>query len=369
MTTGADRISLVAMEVRLYGRPPVTIRAIRQTLRDAYALEPATVEIVPAGHDAHAWVYRVVGTDGTAWLAKLHEAPPTKASVLVPQHLAGLGLDEVVSPISTVTGSPWATIDSGPTGADGPPVLVVAPFIAGTPALSAGFDDAQWRAYGAFLGALHAVSVPATLEPLLPSETYVPYNEADVRMLVATRPVPSRGPARTVVAAFWREHAARIDRLLARCDALGRRLAADRPPTVLCHADTPRGNILVEPAGGLGVVDWDGVVLAPPERDLMFVIDGVTAGPPVTPRQQALFMEGYGVVDVDEVALAYERHAWAIQDNGEYARQVLQPGPVPRAERAEALALLVGQFDAGGQVDAAEAGWDNLDRPLRAGRR
>src|SRR3954447_18802322 len=158
MTTGADRISLVLMEVRLYGRPPVTVRAIRHTVRDAYARGPATVEIVPAGHDSHAWVYRVVGTDGTAWLAKLHEAPPTKASIVVPEHLARLGPGAVVSPISTVTGSPWATIDSGPTGADGPPVLVVAPFIAGTPALSAGFDDAQWRGYRALLGALHAVS-------------------------------------------------------------------------------------------------------------------------------------------------------------------------------------------------------------------
>src|SRR3954453_5858373 len=210
MTTGADRISLVAMEVRLYGRPPVTVRAIRHTLRDAYALEPATVEIVPAGHDAHAWVYRVVGTDGAAWLAKLHEAPPTKASILVPQHLAGLGLDEVVSRsrrsppprrgrarTRPVPGSPWAPIESasGPP-ADRPAVLVVAPFIAGTPALSAGFDDAQWRAYGAFLAALHAVAVPASLQPLLPSETYVPYNEADVRTLVVTRPVPPRGPAR-----------------------------------------------------------------------------------------------------------------------------------------------------------------------------
>src|SRR3954462_14966187 len=170
MTTGADRISLVAMEVRLYGRPPVTVPAIRHTLRDAYALEPATVEIVPAGHDAHAWVYRVVGTDGAAWLAKLHEAPPTKASILVPQHLAGLGLDEVVSPISTVTGSPWARIESasGPP-ADSPAVPVAALFTPGPPALPAGFDDAQWRAYGAFLAALHAVAAPASPEPLLPS--------------------------------------------------------------------------------------------------------------------------------------------------------------------------------------------------------
>jgi spectinomycin phosphotransferase len=350
----------------LYGRPPVTVRAIRRTLRDAYAIEPASVSVVPYGHDAHAWVYRVDATDGTAWLAKLHESPPTLASILVPQHVAGLGLAEVVAPVPTLSGSRWATIESEPDGAvGGPPVLVVAPFVEGTLALSVVLDDAQWRAYGGFLGALHATRIPSTLERLLPRETFTPYNVAEVHTLVATRPVPSRGPARAVVSAFWRDHAARIERLLTRCDELARRLAADPPPNVLCHADIHRGNILVEPAGGLRFIDWDGVVYAPRERDLMFVIDGVTGGPRVTARQQHLFLEGYGPVEINRVALAYHRHAWAIQDIGEYTAQVLRRGRVARAEREEALARLVGQFDPDGQVAAAEADWDSIERPGR----
>jgi spectinomycin phosphotransferase len=354
----------------VYGRPPVTLREIRRAIGEAWDITPSTVERLVAGHDAHAWGYRVQETNGTPWFAKLYEGAPTASSILVPQHLAGSGLDAVVAPVSTRSGAPWATLDGHPgRAAAEPPTLSLAPFVDGRPALDRPLDDGQWRAYGRFLAALHAVRLPRTLHRTIPRETFRPYNAAAVRAMVATRPLPARGPARTAMAEMWRDQTWRVERLLDRAEVLAGDLLVDPPPNRLCHADIHRGNILVDAAGRLRVVDWDGVVLAPRERDLMFVIDGVTAGPPVTPRQQALFMDGYGTADVNAVALAYYRHAWAIQDIGEYADQVLRRSPVARAEREESLGRLVGQFDVGGQVAAAEAGWDNLDRPPRAGRR
>jgi spectinomycin phosphotransferase len=42
----------------------------------------------------------------------------------------------------------------------------------------------------------------------------------------------------------------------------------------------------------LWLLDWDGVVVAPRERDLMFVVDGVLADAPVTAEQQSWFFDG-----------------------------------------------------------------------------
>jgi spectinomycin phosphotransferase len=340
----------------LYGRPPVTIRALVAAIRDAYGIVPSRVRFLPLGHDARAWVYRVEELGGGTWLAKLRDGIPELAAVRVPRHLHEGGLKEVVAAITTRSGEPWAAI--------GAATLVLTPFVEGASAVARPLDDEQWRAYGRFLGALHAVRLPPALARSVPRETFRPYNATGVRALVAERPLPPRGPQRAGLAAVWRDQAVRITRLLDRAEVLGHDLARRRPPHVVCHADIHRANILVDDAGRLRVIDWDGVVLAPRERDLMFVIDGIIAGPPVTPREEALFREGYGPLDADAVALAYYRHAWAIQDIGEFAEQVLRRGPVARAERDHALELLAGQFDPDGQVPAAEAGWEAVAATL-----
>ncbi len=41
-----------------------------------------------------------------------------------------------------------------------------------------------------------------------------------------------------------------------------------RMPMVLCHTDITPGNLIQSPQGGLYLVDWDGVMLAPAEADL-----------------------------------------------------------------------------------------------------
>ena len=43
---------------------------------------------------------------------------------------------------------------------------------------------------------------------------------------------------------------------------------------VLCHSDIHGGNILIADTGELYVVDWDDPILAPKERDLMFIGGG-----------------------------------------------------------------------------------------------
>ena len=55
-----------------------------------------------------------------------------------------------------------------------------------------------------------------------------------------------------------------------RAARLAGRSHSDPRRWVLCHADLHAGNVLVEPDGGLVIIDWDTATLAPRERDLMF---------------------------------------------------------------------------------------------------
>jgi spectinomycin phosphotransferase len=82
------------------------------------------------------------------------------------------------------------------------------------------------------------------------------------------------------------------------------------------------------------MVDWDEAVLAPPERDLMFVVGGIGHGL-VGPSDTEHFFQGYGQASIDPHLLAYYRHAWAVQDIAAYGEQaLLSPGADAAARRA-----------------------------------
>jgi spectinomycin phosphotransferase len=100
------------------------------------------------------------------------------------------------------------------------------------------------------------------------------------------------------------------------------------------------------------LVDWDEVILAPKERDLMFVIGGIGRGL-VRATETARFLEGYGDAAIDAKALVYYRYAWAAQDMGAYAEQALFTPEASAESRREALAGFKSLFEPGNIVSIA----------------
>jgi spectinomycin phosphotransferase len=94
-------------------------------------------------------------------------------------------------------------------------------------------------------------------------------------------------------------------------------------------------------------------VLASKERDLMFSVGGGISTKLVDPNATARFLEGYGDVEIDDAALAYYRHAWAIQDVGGYAWRVLLDASATEIQREDAARILFGLFEPGEIVDLA----------------
>jgi spectinomycin phosphotransferase len=233
--------------------------------------------------------------------------------------------------------------------------LVLFPFITGGNATVTGMSDAQWREFGSTLAAVHASGVAEELRDRLPVETFALPSAALVRdMLDLTESTEFANPVSTRFAAFWREQAARIDQMVGRAEALGRRLQFRSFDHVLCHADIHAANILVGEDGWIWLIDWDGPLIAPRERDLLFVVGSVIART-VEPREEELFFAGYGQVDIDPEALIYYRYERVVQDLGEIGRSVLlDPNPSDQM-RAEEAQLARSFFAPGGDIDHAEA--------------
>jgi len=327
--------------------PPadLSIATLREALAADYELAATDISFLPVGHDAHAWAFRAGTRDDASYFLKVRRRITNEAGLVIPHFLRERGVARVVAPLAAMDGRLWATA--------GGYALVVYPFLSGATGLSAGMSDRQWIEYGATLRAIHEVAPTLAVDALLRRENFVPDGAAAIRALDKHFSSGTfNDPGRALIAEFWLARRDLIAKLVVRAEELGGRLADSQPALVLCHADIHTNNVLLDGDDNIWIVDWDETMLAPRERDLMFVIEGI-ARVFVSPPQEELFFVGYGSVNVDQVALAYYRYAWATSDIGAYGEEVFQRDDLGPLDRREAVERFQSLFAPGGIVDIA----------------
>jgi spectinomycin phosphotransferase len=152
----------------------------------------------------------------------------------------------------------------------------------------------------------------------------------------------------TLLMERWRE----IRVLMARAQQLALQLQSQELELVLCHADLHAGNLLVENDGTLYIIDWDEILLAPKERDLMYIGGGLLGGWRSPAEEEALFYQGYGSSEIDPVALAYYRYERIIQDLAIYSEELLSVHG-SREEREQSFRYMASNFNPGGVLEIA----------------
>ena len=140
------------------------------------------------------------------------------------------------------------------------------------------------------------------------------------------------------VAAFLKNNRVEILDLIGRAERLAVTLQAQSPEFVLCHSDTHGGNILIDVSGALFIVDWDEPILAPKERDLMFI-----GGAWYRTAEEALFYQGYGRTQLDPVALAYYRYERIVEDTAIFCERILLAAESSE-DREQCFRFLSGAF-------------------------
>lgn len=338
--------------------PGLTDAAIAARLREDYGVDPARIVPLALGADADARVARVDTAAGRPYFLKIKvrigRDGEDDLGGAVARALVDGGLDPVVAPLPTRSGAVRLAV--------GAYVLILYPFVAGRSGWDEGLSTRQWTEFGGFLRRLHARILPEELVRRLPRESFVPVARwrRVVEGLLTGAYEDTWGEAARELAALVAGRRQEIQGLLRRADTLGRRLQGGELPFGLCHGDIHTANVMVERAGRLRVVDWDQPMLAPKERDLMFVIGTALHGfSPGSPEETAFFA-GYGAVAPDPVALAYYRYDWAVQDIGAFAEPVVARDDFGEAAKLAAVQGVRSVFAPGGIADAASRSEDNL---------
>lgn len=330
-------------------KPDLQDEAILACVRADYGIAARAIEFLPLGYDPHAGVYRVTADDGADYFLKVKQGGVDAVSLSVPRFLSDQGIEQVVAPLPTGDGRLNTNVDAF--------AVILYPYVEGESVMDAGMPDAQWIQLGAVVRKMHSLTLPRELASQIRREDFVPPKIGMLRavdaQIQAANGVFEDAIQRQMVD-VWQQRRERIVTIADRAEAYGKQLEARKLPFVLCHADIHTANVLIDHQKRFHIVDWDGAMFAPKERDLMFVT-GAGAGGMVAygERVKTLFFEGYGEAEVDSMALAYYRCDWVVQDIGEFAHSVFNSddGDETRANNAR---LVRGMFNPGETVEVAE---------------
>jgi spectinomycin phosphotransferase len=187
--------------------------------------------------------------------------------------------------------------------------------------------------------------------------------QAQVEKKVFTEPTAAQ------LAEFMKSKRSEITRLVERAEGLASELQSKSLLFVLGHTDIHGGNILIgrggrpsAPTDNLFIVDWDDPILAPKERDLMFIGGGIDEIWK-SKREEAVFYEGYGKTEVNLPALAYYRYERVIEDLVVICEQLLLTDE-GGADRERSYGWFTSNFEPGQTIEIA----DKTDPLLKADR-
>jgi len=326
--------------------PNLADETITAALHTHYAISSTELTFLALGSDSASAVYRVRAGVGASYFLKLRAGDGFRvASLAVPRYLSEQGLPHILAPLPAVSEELWVRVEDF--------ALTLYPFVDGRTAVDVGLSAEQWRAFGAVVGEIHASPLPPDVRQMLRREPFVPSRHTLFTELAAAI---SKGDyansEQRELAHFWQTREDDIRTVRKRAGDLGRRLRQTAPPLVLCHADLHTWNVLLDGEQKMWLVDWDETILAPKERDLMFVFGGIGRGL-VAPHETTRFLQGYGDEAIDPLALAYYRCAWAVQDMGEYGERVFSMPHLGQDSRRDALDGFMDMFEAGNIVEIA----------------
>jgi spectinomycin phosphotransferase len=318
-------------------KPNISDEKIIVCLNESYSIQVNHIEFLSIGNDPTAFAYRVEAKNGDPYFLKIKRELTNPAGLFVPRFLKDKGIEQVIAPLPTNSQKLWAEVDEF--------TLILYPFITGSEAMEIGMTDSQWIEFGSALKRIHTTVPIENIVQYVRHESFIPKWSDTVKAIhqrVNTQEY--QDPYQKQLALLWKEKSETIQTVIERTEWTGKRLQQLNLAFFLCHADIHTANILIAPEQQMFIVDWDGALFAPKERDLMFV-----AGL----KEESLFFKGYGDEQVYLPALAYYRYEWCMQEFSDYGEMVFSTTDVGENTKRNAVEKFIELFEPGDVVDVA----------------
>ena len=277
--------------------PNISEEGLQACLQDQYNLSIVRLEFLPRGLDFKAGVYRVVSEQGVPYLLKVTSRPLYEPGFLVPRYLRDQGITSVVAPIPSKSHTLWTKLEDW--------TLIIYPFIDGDTSWT-GMTNEQWKEVGNIFKRIHNIRLKPEDFSSLRKETFDPTEYIQWIRDFESQHLPVRQGKNETEHALresWVQNQSIIHTAMTFLEKLAAVLQSQSFQHVICHADLHPANLIRDDAN-VFVIDWDEVMLAPKERDFIFIRE---------PQADA-FWEGYGKREINWLLLSYYLWERVIQD-------------------------------------------------------
>ncbi|HDV6631243.1 TPA: aminoglycoside O-phosphotransferase APH(9)-Ia [Legionella pneumophila] len=285
-----------------------------ELLKVYYGIDIHSVQLMAGGADMNAFGYKA-DSESNSYFVKLKYGHHDEINLSIIRLLHDSGIKEIIFPIYTRDAKLFQQIDHFK--------IIVYPFIDAPNGFTQNLTEKQWQQLGKVLRQIHETSVPTAIQQRLRKETYSPKWREMVRSFYNKIGFDdSDDQITTDFKSFFNQNIDSIHRLVDSSEELSKKIQPDLDKYVLCHSDVHAGNVLVVNEESIYIIDWDEPMLAPKERDLMFIGGGIGN---VWNKHHEIdyFYEGYGKTNVDKIILSYYRHERIVEDIAVYGQDLL----------------------------------------------
>ena len=233
--------------------------------------------------------------------------------------------------------------------------LVVYPYIPGLTLMKSDRTNQQVsslrQAVGKMVGHLHSLTREISNQIELPIENFTKF-QSEFRLIISPRnPIYQADQIVKDLLSFINVRRCELTSLVQVAEQLGANLRSREFDYVLCHGDIHEDNVLLSEKGNLYIIDWDGAILAPRERDLYFFGSESYRG--LNKDNLRGYFASSGPVETDPVLMDYYTIEWALQEVVDYGSRILSDSRFDLDGRLDAWQQFQGLFEPNQDVDCA----------------
>ncbi len=285
-----------------------------KNLSTAYGLPLQSITFFPEGEDSYGYI--TVTETGEKYFVKASTSVPNSRLHVAYLLRHSCNIRSVVAPLETQEGElsvPWQNFR-----------VSLFPFIEGKSRwdlwkVGKDFTDAELSQTAELLATIHGCPNTTAFNALTVAKYELPLrHKLHTALDAPSKEIHPQNQYQKQLLNKLTSHRSEILRAIERYDSLGRSAEVLQTPFVITHGDPTPGNLILDTDNRLHLIDWDGVSLGPPEKDLVSF----------TGERFEVVLERYLVERQDDISLhtdifGFYIYEWALNEIRDYCTKIL----------------------------------------------
>ena len=311
-------------------------------IEDSYNIKICGLKRLSAGGDRNTCTYQIESETKKLYYLKVRNEKFNMLSIVIPDLLSQQISKHIIKPVNTANGQLFTTIKNH--------TIIIYPFISGKSGYRSHLSVNQWEEFGKLMLEIHSTKLPPTIRNIPYEKFGAEYRIILKNYLDRLNNMKIRDEYAREFIKFLLSKKNEIYKIITRTEELSVKIKKTRINYCLCHGDIHPGNIIIPDSNDFYIVDWDTLIMAPKERDLMFIGAGI-GNKWNTEEEINNFYRGYGQQKkVDILLLTYYRCERIIVDLVEFFNHFFEKR-TDEKDKEIIIEIVKSIFDKGNIVD------------------